>query len=425
MKGLHWFRNDLRLTDNPGLVKLAAECDELLLLYVVDTDWFQRTAFETQRMGLSRQHFIKSSLADLQQSLNTLGQRLLVIEGKPEHVLTEIIETYQPDMISATELPATFESRQLAFLQGKFPDIHWSVNEAFTLFTQSQLPFHPQELPESFTPFRKQVEAVKVKASLAKPAELPAPPPDLMFADGLQSLADWSSADNELIFLGGESAALQQLHYYLHESKLVKRYKKTRNELDGWDFSSKLSTWLAQGCLSARKVMDELYDFEEKYGANESTYWLYFELLWREYFQWLHVKYQHRLYQERGIRNIDPCLKVDNTAFAAWKNGKTESAFVNAFMHQLQQTGWMSNRGRQIVASYLINQLGVDWRWGAAWFEEQLIDYDPASNYGNWQYLAGVGTDPRGRRAFNIDKQQRQYDPEGDFIKKYARGSLS
>ena len=92
---------------------------------------------------------------------------------------------------------------------------------------------------------------------------------------------------------------------------------------------------------------------------------------------------------------------------------------MNAFMRQLKLTGWMSNRGRQIVASYLVNELGVDWRFGAAWFEEQLVDYDPASNWENWQYLAGVGTDPRGRRAFNIEKQRQMYDVNGEFIRRY------
>ena len=99
----------------------------------------------------------------------------------------------------------------------------------------------------------------------------------------------------------------------------------------------------------------------------------------------------------------------------AWCYGNTASDFVNAFMRQLLNTGWMSNRGRQIVASYLINELGVDWRYGAAWFEQQLIDYDVAANWGNWQYLAGVGTDPRGRRHFNIEKQQQTHDPDLTF----------
>ncbi|WP_308873538.1 FAD-binding domain-containing protein [Thiothrix subterranea] len=169
-----------------------------------------------------------------------------------------------------------------------------------------------------------------------------------------------------------------------------------------------------------RQIVAELQDYEAQYGANDSTYWLYFELLWREYFQWLHYRYGNRLYLLRGIRNQDPLLSKNPKALAGWCEGKTAAPFVNAFMHQLRNTGWMSNRGRQIVASYLINQLGVDWRDGAAWFEAQLIDYDPASNWGNWQYLTGVGTDPRGRREFNIGKQQREYDPAGAFVGKYS-----
>lgn len=222
-----------------------------------------------------------------------------------------------------------------------------------------------------------------------------------------------------MAFKGGETTGIQQLNYYLQETGLVSDYKNTRNELDGWDFSSKLSPWLAQGCISPRKVLTELRGYERQVESNESTYWLYFELLWREYFQWLLYKYGSRLFQLRGTRNVNPLLTFYPEALMAWKNGNTESDFVNAFMRQLKIVGWMSNRGRQIVASYLVNELGVDWRFGAAWFEEQLIDYDPASNWGNWQYLAGVGTDPRGKRKFDINKQQRQYDPEFLFIKKY------
>jgi len=92
---------------------------------------------------------------------------------------------------------------------------------------------------------------------------------------------------------------------------------------------------------------------------------------------------------------------------------------VNALMHQLVATGWMTNRGRQIAASYLVNELNHDWRYGAAFFEKHLIDYDVGSNYGNWQYIAGVGTDPRGGRHFNIDKQAAQYDPDGHFTTKW------
>ncbi|WP_459782420.1 FAD-binding domain-containing protein, partial [Photobacterium sp. R1] len=109
----------------------------------------------------------------------------------------------------------------------------------------------------------------------------------------------------------------------------------------------------------------------------------------------------------------------DETRFQQWCNGKTGYPIVDACMRQLNQTGYMSNRGRQLVASCFVHELALDWRYGAAYFEQQLIDYDVASNWGNWQYLAGVGADPRGWRYFDLEKQTKMYDPDGDFIHRW------
>ncbi|WP_371924928.1 FAD-binding domain-containing protein [Endozoicomonas sp. SCSIO W0465] len=105
--------------------------------------------------------------------------------------------------------------------------------------------------------------------------------------------------------------------------------------------------------------------------------------------------------------------------FQKWCAGNTPWPIVNACMKDLQATGYLSNRGRQLVASCFIHELGMDWRYGAAWFEQQLVDYDVGSNWGNWQYLAGVGADPRGCRHFDLDKQARQYDPDGSYVKRW------
>jgi deoxyribodipyrimidine photo-lyase len=287
------------------------------------------------------------------------------------------------------------------------------------LLRQDQLPFIVEHLPDNFTEFRKVVENIPATSYLVSPDALP---PQIKFDFSEVKLDCEQTIDGVLMpFKGGEASGIQQLHYYFLEAGLVSNYKNTSNNLDGWDFSSKLSPWLAQGCISPRRVLTDLRGYERQVGSNESTYWLYFELLWREYFQWLLYKYGSRLFHLRGTRDVNPMLTFYPEAFMAWKNGNTESDFVNAFMRQLKRTGWMSNRGRQVVASYLVNELGVDWRFGAAWFEEQLIDYDPASNWGNWQYLAGVGTDPRGKRVFNIEKQQKQYDPDRVFINKFLK----
>ena len=166
---------------------------------------------------------------------------------------------------------------------------------------------------------------------------------------------------------------------------------------------------------SARQVALELLRFERDETRNESTRGFWEELLWREFFHWRARVDGVRLFASDGIgRHRAPCC-FELRAFARWCTGDTDHPLVNALMRQLVQTGWMSNRGRQIAASCLVNELGLDWRYGAAFFEMHLVDYDVASNYGNWQYIAGVGCDPRGGRHFNLEKQAEIFDPNGEF----------
>lgn len=418
MNALFWFRHDLRLHDNAALLEVIAESQRLLCVYIVDAAWFQPTIYQSKPLGAIRWQFIRESLHDLQQQLKQLGQTLVIRVGHPQTIISELIATHNIQIIGLNHVPATYERHAVDGLQKAHSQKKWVIGDSFMLFAASQLSFAVAALPSSFTSFRQCVESIELLPPAERPLELP--PAIVSSSDSQPEIKPLMPSPHALPFMGGETAGLAQLQYYLHDTHCVSEYKQTRNGLDGWAFSSKFSPWLAQGCLSARQIMAELHAYENQHGANELTYWLHFELLWREYFQWLQLRYNSKMYTLRGIRNQDPLLFFDPKAFAAWCEGYTDSPFVNAFMCQLKTTGWMSNRGRQIVASYLINELGVDWRFGAAWFEEQLIDYDSASNWGNWQYLAGVGTDPRGRRQFNIAKQQREYDPTGEFIQRYT-----
>lgn len=196
-------------------------------------------------------------------------------------------------------------------------------------------------------------------------------------------------------------------------------YKITRNALDEWRHSTKFSAWLANGSLSVRTLLYALRKYEKNEVANDSTYWIWFELLWREYFYWHADTHQHKLFTFKGIT---PCKRMScfyGERYERWKNGNTPYPIVNACMNQLRETGYLSNRGRQIAASCFIHELGMDWRYGASYFQQQLLDYDVASNWGNWQYIAGVGADPRGGRQFDLSKQTAQYDPDGEFIKRW------
>ena len=154
--------------------------------------------------------------------------------------------------------------------------------------------------------------------------------------------------------------------------------------------------------------------FEKEIEKNEDTYWLIFELIWRDYFRYVAMRYGNRIFHKRGIKQESPKWRQDRRVFEAWCEGRTKCDFVNANMRELAATGFMSNRGRQNVASYLVHDLGVDWRLGASWFEHHLLDHDPASNYGNWIYVAGVGNDPRPNRKFNTGGQAERYDADGN-----------
>ena len=219
-------------------------------------------------------------------------------------------------------------------------------------------------------------------------------------------------------------------------------YKDTRNGLLGQDFSTKLSAWLALGCITARQIHHALVAFEEGIdggkwkgvqgygkGENKGTAAVRFELLWRDYMRLCTRKFGPRLFHLGGFRDDDsypwkmpnksqPELQESLTRFL---NGTTGIGLIDASQRELFLTGYTSNRARQNVASFLSKHLGLNWMLGAEWYESLLVDYDVSSNWGNWQYVAGVGNDPRGEaRVFNPIKQACDYDPEGKYIKAWV-----
>lgn len=242
----------------------------------------------------------------------------------------------------------------------------------------------PFEMPESFTPFRQLAE--KYLPPLFKEAVPP-----------------W------------DKKIQNELHYYFNERKLPLTYLETRNEMLGRDGSTKFSSYLSSGLLDVRFLYNEVKKFESIHGASKSSGWIIFELLWRDFFYWHYQKYPRHYFSKNGLRSLNFSLVPSYTRHELRK--MNAHPFFHAALNELLSTGFLSNRARQIFASIWINDLQLDWRSGAKLFEENLIDFDVFSNYGNWMYLAGVGVDPRGKRYFNVDKQLETYDPKGDYLK--------
>ncbi len=419
---LLWFKTDLRLHDNETLVKAIAHSDNVIPVYCFDERHYQPTEFGFSKTGAIRAQFILEALTDLDKNLRQLGSGLIVVKGNTADELRKLAIKYEASAVYCKTEVASEEAALQREVEEKMKPMNCSLKmvNTSTLYREGDLPFSMMETPDMFTAFRRKVEAsARVGAAVSVPASVPSP--QLPFLK-LPSLADLNLNEVKIDdraaskFVGGESHAMERVHYYFEQSKLVSTYKLTRNGLVGADYSTKFSPWLSVGCLSPRSIVDSLKQYEELYGANESTYWVFFELLWREYFWLMMAKHGKKFFLKNGIRGKqDHTGMHNNEALMQWVNGKTGIDFVDANMQELKWTGFMSNRGRQVVASYLCNDLKLDWRYGAAYFEEQLIDYDVCSNWCNWAYIAGVGNDPRTDRYFNIKKQADQYDADKKY----------
>lgn len=417
-----WFKTDLRLEDNETLLKAIAQSEQIIPVYCFDDSHFETTVYGFKKTGNFRAQFLLESLQNLDDNLRKIGSGLLILRGKPEIEIPKIVQQFRAQKVFAKKEVAFEEKQTEIVVQSALFKLRCEL-ETFstsTLYHAQDLPFSIKDIPDVFTNFRKKTEKEsKIRGPFEKPKQINSPEIPVLNLPTLKDLGlEFTPIDSRatIQFKGGETEALNRLNHYFYKTKCLSNYKETRNGMIGADYSSKFSAWLALGCISPRYIYQEIKKYEKQFGENDSTYWLVFELLWRDFFRFMFKKHQTKFFLYSGIKTDKINSKsLNEKLLSQWINGATNSDFINANMIELKKTGFMSNRGRQNVASYLCNELNMDWRLGAAYFEEQLIDYDVCSNWGNWAYLAGVGNDPRGHRYFNIEKQANDYDKNKSF----------
>lgn len=420
--GLVWFKTDLRMADNETLIKAITQSEKIIPVYCFDDSHFETTAFGFKKTGNFRAQFLLEALEDLDASLRKLGSGLLIVKGKPEVEIAKIVQEFKVQKVFAKREVAYEEKQTEKLVQDELFKLRCQLEtfSSSTLYHAEDLPFSIKDIPDVFTTFRKKTEKdAIIRKPFESPTEINSPEIPSLALPTLKELnLENVSIDKRaaIQFKGGETEALKRLQHYFYDTKCLSKYKETRNGMVGADYSSKFSAWLAMGCISPRYIYTEVKKYEKQFGENDSTYWLIFELLWRDFFRFMFKKYQTKFFLYAGIKKEKVNSKTLNEKLLSqWINGTTPSDFINANMLELKLTGFMSNRGRQNVASYFCNELNMDWRLGAAYFETQLIDYDVCSNWGNWAYLAGVGNDPREHRYFNIEKQANDYDKKKEF----------
>ncbi len=420
-----WYRNDLRIHDHEPLVKATKSGAKVIPVYCFDDRQFGKTSFGFAKTGAFRAQFLLESVADLRRSQRSLGSELVVRSGLPEVEVAKLAQELEVSAVYFHEEVTPEETQVERALEKALAQINVSIKTFWgqTLYHRNDLPFSVGELPELFTSFRKQIEqSCNVQPLLPSPQRLSALPESIDCGE-IPTLEKFgltvpnNDSRQQIEFKGGETAGLDRVQEYIWKRDRLKVYKETRNGMLEPDDSTKFSPWLSLGCLSPRYVYWQVDDYEEKRFRNDSTYWLVFELLWRDYFRFVCAKHGSKLFKVEGLQGVKIPWKQDWTRFELWCEGKTGFPLVDANMQELAATGFMSNRGRQNVGSFLTKNLGIDWRMGAEYFESLLIDYDVCSNWGNWNYTAGVGNDARGFRFFNITKQSKDYDPQGDYAK--------
>ena len=456
---VQWFRGtDLRLHDNPSLchaIQLAQKQQQshagIIPIFCFDPRLFgatkSRLGSSSLKCGPQRAKFILDSVIDLRQQLEERGSGLLVAHGTPEHVMKQLMiemdASLVPTIICQEEVCSEERAVEAAVRNAvtlHHPKATVTTVWGSTLYHKDDLPFNdgPFGIPDTFTPFRTKVEA---KCKIDKPRPVPNQGDlalditlrtlgdkmdkcSLQYMPTLQELgytaeqvqfANLVDDRGVMPFHGGERAALARVKEYIWDKDLLQSYFDTRNGMIGGDYSTKFAPWLAMGCLSPRYVALECQKYEEQRVKNKSTYWVIFELLWRDFFKFFALKHGDKIFFQGGTIDSDQQWSYDARYVQKWKDGMTGYPLVDANMRELSATGFMSNRGRQNVASFLTLEMKTDWRYGADYFEEVLLDYDVHSNWGNWCAAAGM-TGGRINR-FNIVKQSKDYDQNGDYVR--------
>tara|TARA_Y100000748_G_scaffold169029_1_gene141392 strand:+ start:623 stop:1870 length:1248 start_codon:yes stop_codon:yes gene_type:complete len=415
----------MRVEDNSSLTKAINNSENVIGFINIDPKNFLSTKYGFKKTEKYRVKFLLETISDLKSQLDKLNISLIITHKDFGQSINEIINQFEVTSIYTQTEWTRDELKEESFIPEEinlikdFDQFLFSPNDVRSLY---------ENIPRGFSNFRKKCEKyLSVNDTLSIPKSLNSDN-KISIDYPIPSLSDLGFKDFEVHkdsvfrFKGGETNAKNRIRNYFFETRNVSTYKLTRNGLIGEDYSSKFSPWLANGSVSVKYIFKSLKEYEKEVEKNDSTYWLYFELIWRDFFKYVSMQHKDKFFNKDGIYGEDKEWSDDQDILLNWINGKTNEPFVNANMIELSQTGFMSNRGRQNVSNYLTKELKIDWRIGAEYFESMLIDYDVHSNYGNWLYNAGIGNDSMPFRKFNPKLQSERYDPDKLYEKIWLNG---
>ena len=396
---IHWFRRDLRLNDNHGLFKALKSGHKVIPLFIFDEDILGELERDDARVT-----FLHETLSEMDAHLKSIGSGLLVLHGKPLEVWKKIISTYplaevhtnsdyEPYALKRdAEVKTLLESKGIAFHSHKDQVIF----EKSEVTKDDGLPY------TVYTPYSKKW-FTEFDASMLEP-----------YAS--EELEDYYHRFNKvpkmpsLADLGFKESAIKVKPYHIEKERIT-AYEKTRN-FPAQDGTSYLSPHLRFGTISVREAFRRTYELNQTFAK---------ELIWREFFMQILFHFPHVVSQSFREKYDRVPWRNDEKEFQAWCEGRTGYPMVDAGMRELNETGYMHNRVRMVVASFLCKHLLIDWRWGEAYFAKKLFDYELSSNNGNWQWAAGTGCDAAPYfRVFNPTSQIEKFDKNKQYIRQWV-----
>lgn len=409
-----WFRNDLRLADNPALNAACQNADAIVPVFVHDNG-----ILKGKHASPNRQRYLRQSLADLQAALQQKGSNLTMLAGRPENVLPNLVQAVGASIVYAATDYSGYAARrdakvavalssigtQLDLMPGRLV-----VDNPLSLCSGSGRPY------QVFTPFYRAWLRLPRREVLSPPNHIRLPsgyrPPEVNFGDAaVPPVAQLALPSVPILQGGGRTLALQRLKSYWANG--LSNYHEDHDNL-AID-TSRLSAYLHFGCLSALEVEAQLPD-----GPGPEAWRR--QLAWRDFYHYILAHHPTNAQQAFQSRYRDMVWDNNPQYLHAWQTGHTGYPLVDAAMRQLLTEGFMHNRARLVVGSFLTKDLGIDWREGESHFMRHLIDGDQANNNGNWQWIASVGVDPAPvfRRMYNPTTQALRYDASGIYIRRFV-----
>ena len=387
--------SDLRVRDHEPLFTANKTENNLIHLFIWDCKWDDKTSNDIQIMGKYKKLFLKECLLNLYKKLNKLNIHLNIYYGDPESILDNLIKKYNIGNIYTYKHFNSYSNNKINYFNSN------------TMYHLDDLPFEINEIPESFSEFQKQIKFGVRNEFFTKSNN------KSIKLDNSININDIDIPDAELSINGGEDIAWEAVKLFFN-TNLIQDYKTFRNNLlNKYNFNP----WIDFGCISPKSIFYQLKMYEKKKGKSESTYLFWSDLLLNDYYKFISIKLNNKLFEKNGISERNLSYSTNKVSFDKWINGQTGIPIIDSLMIQIKNTGIISNKGRYIVSSFLINDLNLDWILGAEYFNKILLNSDIAFNYGIWQYIAGVNIINDNSKYFNPIKQCNVYDKNCKFIK--------